>query len=93
MPRATLHPGFIPDTFSALPERIAFAHIDVDHEQTHTDCCEAIYPRMVPGGFIVFDDYGFPATPGARKAVDAFFADKPVRPLVLQNSQAVVFCA
>ena len=39
---------------------------------------------------MVFDDYGFASCPGARKAVDEFFNDKPERPLVLPTAQAIV---
>lgn len=61
------HKGFIPDTFLGLESiRIAFAHIDVDIYQSVLDCCAFCYPRMARGGFMVFDDYGFPSCPGAR---------------------------
>ncbi len=87
-----IHKGLIPETFAGLEaHRIAFAHIDVDIYRSVVDCCAFVYPRMTPGGFMVFDDYGFPTCPGARKAVDAFFADKPENPLVLPTGQAVVF--
>jgi O-methyltransferase len=46
---------------------------------------------MVSGGFIIFDDYGMPSCPGARAAVDQFFADKPEKPLALHTGQALVF--
>lgn len=86
------HPGFIPDTFAGLDDvRIAFAHVDVDIFQSVMDCCAFIYPKLIDGAFIVFDDYGFPTCPGARQAVDTFFADKPEKPLVLPTGQAVVF--
>ena len=86
------HPGFIPQTFSGLEDEcIAFAHVDVDIHQSIMDCCAFIYPRLVPGGILVFDDYGFPTCPGARAAVDAFFADKGEVPLVLPTGQALVF--
>jgi O-methyltransferase len=39
---------------------------------------------------MVFDDYGFQSCPGARKAVDSFFSDKPEQPLILSNAQAIV---
>lgn len=86
------HAGFVPDTFVGLDQiRIAFAHVDVDIYQSVIDCCSFIYPRLVEGAFMVFDDYGFPTCPGARQAVDSFFADKPERPLVLPTGQAIVF--
>ncbi len=85
------HSGFIPDTFQGLEnEQIAIAHVDVDIYQSVLDCCNFIYPRLVGGGFFVFDDYGFPSCPGARLAVDSFFADKRECPLVLPTGQAVV---
>lgn len=90
--RVELHAGWIPDTFPAARlERVAFAHIDVDIHRSVLDCCEHLYPRIVDGGFMVFDDYGFPSCPGARAAVDEFFRDKPERPLVLPTGQAIVF--
>jgi O-methyltransferase len=57
------------------------------------DCCHFIYPRLLAGGFMVFDDYGFPSCFGARQAVDEFFAGRPEVPLVLPTGQAVVFKA
>ncbi|OIQ50044.1 Demethyldecarbamoylnovobiocin O-methyltransferase [Pseudodesulfovibrio hydrargyri] len=88
------HPGFIPETLKGLESSaIALAHVDVDIHQSVLDSCAFVYPRLVPGGFMVFDDYGIHTCPGARKAVDTFFADKPESPLVLTTGQAVVFKA
>ena len=87
-----VHKGRIPDTFgSQVNAKIALAHIDVDIYQSVIDCCTFIYPRLVLGGFMVFDDYGFPTCPGARKAVDEFFSQKPEKPLVLPTGQAIIF--
>jgi O-methyltransferase len=86
------HQGFIPETFHGLESsRIAFAHIDVDIRQSVTDCCDFIFPRLNVGGFIVFDDYGFPSCLGARQAVDTYFSKREVVPLVLPTGQAIVF--
>jgi O-methyltransferase len=84
--------GWIPNTFAGLSSsRIRLAHIDVDIYQSTIDCCEFIYSRMSAGGVMLFDDYGFASCPGARKAVDEFFADKPECPLAIPTGQAVVF--
>jgi O-methyltransferase len=88
--RVEFHPGWIPDTFHDMSDsRVAFAHVDVDIYQSVWDCCEFIYPRLATGGVMVFDDYGFPTCPGARKAVDEFFANKPETPIILQTGQAI----
>jgi O-methyltransferase len=85
------HPGWIPDTFRDMSDsQVALAHVDVDIYRSIWDCCEFIYPRLKTGGVMVFDDYGFPTCPGARKAVDEFFADKPETPIILQTGQAIV---
>ncbi len=39
--------------------RFALCHIDVDVYQSAKDCFEWVWPRMVPGGVVVFDDFGF----------------------------------
>jgi len=44
----------------------------------------------VTGGCMIFDDYGFPSCPGARRAVDEAFADKPEIPLCLPTGQCMV---
>ena len=54
------------------------------------DAVEYVYPRLVPGGCLIFDDYGFPSCPGARQAVDELFANRPEVPLCLPTGQALV---
>ncbi len=86
------HQGFIPDTFKDLKySKISFAHVDVDIYQSVLDCCKFIFPRLTFGGFMVFDDYGFPSCPGARAAVDEYFFETNTYPLVLPTGQAVIF--
>lgn len=83
--------GWVPETFAGLGDDIiAFAHIDLDLYAPIKDAIEFIYPRMVTGGIMVFDDYGFPSPPGARKAIDEFIASRPESLFVLQTGQALV---
>ena len=86
------HAGLIPDTFAGCEDlRFAFAHIDLDVYQSIRDGCAFVYPRLAVGGVMVFDDYAWSTCPGARRAVDEFFATRVMRPLVLSDGQAVVF--
>lgn len=88
------YPGRIPETFLGLDSvRFSFCHIDLDIYQAILDATAFVYPRLSSGGFMVFDDYGFASCPGARRAVDEFFADKPEVPVVLPTGQAVIFRA
>lgn len=85
------HKGLIPDTFKGLEQsRIALAHIDVDIYQSVLDCCKFIYPRLLVGGAMILDDYGFDSCPGAKAAADEFFSDKPEEIQLLETRQAVI---
>ncbi len=88
---AVFHPGFIPDTFSGLENsQIAFVNIDVDIYKSVKDSLEFVYPRMLPGGIILFDDYGWHSCPGARQAVDEFAERMSLLPMILPSGQAII---
>lgn len=74
-PFVQLYKGWIPDRFSEVADRnFSFASIDVDLYRPTLDSLEFIFPRLVEGGSIYFDDYGYKDFPGARKAVDEYLA-------------------
>jgi O-methyltransferase len=75
--RVTYVAGLVEETLpGTAPEQLALLRLDTDwYESTHHELVH-LYPRLVPGGVLLVDDYGF--FPGARKAVDEFFADTPV---------------
>ncbi|HTD89323.1 MAG TPA: TylF/MycF/NovP-related O-methyltransferase [Burkholderiales bacterium] len=63
-------PGWIPQAFPDESNvRYRFVHVDVDIYQPTRDSIEYFYPRLVPGGILVSDDYNWP---GARKAIEEF---------------------
>ena len=72
------HVGLFSQTLPSMTDcgQLCFAHVDADLYESVRDACEFVYPRMAKGGIILFDDYGAPTCPGAKKAVDDFFADK-----------------
>ncbi len=77
-----LHQGNIFDTVPAYldrrPElRIALLHLDVDVYEPTAFALERLMPAMVPGGLIVFDDYGLVA--GATRAADEIAARHRLR--------------
>jgi O-methyltransferase len=89
-----LKQGWIPSTFSGLEANsFAFVHIDLDLYDPITDALDFIYPRLVFGGCIVFDDYGFASCPGAKKAIDNFALRTGENILALATVQAVLIKA
>jgi O-methyltransferase len=85
------YPGIFPATSDKVSKlQFCFVHIDVDIYKSVMDCCEFFYPRMVKGGIMIFDDYGFLNCPGAKMAVDEFFADKPEYPCYLPVGESFV---
>ena len=69
----TLVKGLFPFSADAYEhEKIAFAHLDLDFYESTKEALEWIWPRLVDGGIIVFDDYDWPNCPGVRKAIEEF---------------------
>jgi O-methyltransferase len=78
--QVTLIRGYFNDTLPRLTdERFSLVHLDCDLYSSFKSCLEFVYPRMLPGGIMVFDDYGSPPYPGARRAVDEFLSERPER--------------
>jgi len=83
--------GLIPDSLQIVSDRtFSFVHIDLDIYSAIKSACEFFYPKVASGGVLLFDDYGFPSCPGARTAVDEFFADKPEITMVMPTGQCWV---
>lgn len=90
-PNVVIYPGIFPKTSKPIEDdTFCMLHIDVDIYRSVLDCCEFFYPRLAPGGIIVFDDYGDYSCPGARQAVDEFFGDKPENPCYIPTGQCFV---
>ena len=91
-PFVEYHKGWIPDRFGDVEDRrFKLVHIDVDLYQPTVDSLAFFYPRMLPGGVLLCDDYGSTLCPGAFRAMNEFFADKPERSVVdLLNGQGLV---
>ncbi len=66
--------GIFPDETAGGVEpadaRFRFCHIDVDIYQGAAGIMDWIWGRMVVGGVVVFDDYGFNTTVGVTRYVD-----------------------
>jgi O-methyltransferase len=75
--------GLVEDTIPAkMPPQIALLRLDTDWEASTRHELAHLWPRLAPGGVLVVDDYGHWS--GARRAVDAFFAERDDAPLLVR---------
>lgn len=69
--------GIFPDDHKVLDiDQLAFLHSDVDAYESTKGIIEWCLPKMVKGGIIVFDDYGFRGAEGVTEYVNEFLANK-----------------
>ncbi|MEO0757655.1 MAG: TylF/MycF/NovP-related O-methyltransferase [Cyanobacteria bacterium J06648_16] len=91
-PDVSIHKGWLPQSLEGIPERTyRFVHVDVDLHEPTQGSIEYFYPRLVPQGMLVCDDYGSLAWPGAKQAVDDYCQAHQIQPLVLSTGQAVLW--
>jgi hypothetical protein len=83
--------GFVPESFAqGVPDRIAFAHIDMNNAPAEIAALEAIEHRLVPGAMIVLDDFGAIPYRAQHVAETAWFAERGRFVLELPTSQGLV---
>jgi hypothetical protein len=83
--------GWIPERFGEVEDQsFRLVHIDVDLYEPTRDSIAFFYPRMSPGGVMIFDDYGMTSCPGAYKAVEDYMLDRDEHILHLPTGQGVV---
>lgn len=66
--------GDVQDTIPVeVPDEIAILRLDTDWYTSTKHEMEYLYPRLVSGGVLIIDDYGY--WEGARRAVDEYIAE------------------
>lgn len=77
MPMAKVHIGVYPETHPEGLKDIAFVHCDCDQYDSYKAVIGRMWPLVVPGGIMLFDDY--PYLKGAKQAVEETFAREDLR--------------
>lgn len=58
--------------------KISFLHLDVDLYDSYKTCLQYLFPKVVEGGVVLFDEYANKNEnlkfPGAKKAIDEYFS-------------------
>jgi len=70
--------------------KISFCHIDVDVYESARLAVEWLVPRMEPGAFLVFDDYGFISCRGVTTLVNEMRNDGLWRFIYNINGHAIL---
>jgi|SRR5580704_311492 O-methyltransferase len=86
----TLVPGYFRDSLQKCAQsRFSFVHLDCDTYESYSECLSFFYPRLSPGGIVLFDEYNDPSWPGCNLAIDEFLANRPEKPqlMVRENYQ------
>lgn len=83
------HPGVFPDSapLNLQEARFSFVHLDMDLAESTRAGLEFFYPRLVPGGMIVGDDY---QDPDVRDTFAGYFAALPEPLIELPWGQVLV---
>jgi len=87
----TVVKGFLPKALdAAMPERIGFLHIDLNSPRAEIAVLDRLFDRVLPGGAVVFDDYGWKMFHKQKKAEDDFMHRRGYEILEMPTGQGLV---
>lgn len=83
--------GYMPDTLNQIKvEKISFLSIDLNSAAPEILCMQHLWEKVVKGGIIIFDDYGFPGCIEQRNAHNSFALQKSHEILSLPTGQGLL---
>jgi O-methyltransferase len=87
----TLVKGFLPETLDAqAPDHIGFLHIDLNSPRAEIAVLEQLFDRVLAGGVVVLDDYGWKMFHRQKEAEDDFMRRQGYEILELPTGQGLV---
>ena len=87
-PQVHFHPGLFPGSAEAVVDpRFSFVHLDLDLAAGTAQALEFFYPRLLPGGVLIGDEYTLAPV---RETFAAFFARRSDAYAVMPWGQLVV---
>jgi O-methyltransferase len=83
--------GAVPDILPDIPaEQVAYLSLDMNCVWPEQKAVEYFWDRMVPGGIILHDDYGFNLHEEQRRMMDQFAASRGTAVLALPTGQGLI---
>jgi O-methyltransferase len=90
-PNVKIVVGKVPEVFEvASPSQVAFMHIDMNNDIAERSALEGLWDRVVIGGMVIFDDYGWQAYRPQKVAIDDFFSTRNHEVVELPTGQGLV---
>jgi hypothetical protein len=87
----TIIEGSVPETLSQVAaKKIAYLHLDMNCSPPEIAAAEFFWDRMVPGAFVLMDDYTFAGCRSQKIALDDFAASKRLRIVSLPTGQGIL---
>lgn len=82
IPSDTIVPlkGWFNDTVPSFNEPIAILRLDGDWYESTKVCLEHLFPKVVPGGVIILDDYGY--WKGCKEATDEYLEKNNIKVVI-----------
>jgi O-methyltransferase len=90
-PRAHLVRGTVPETLASVQiGKVAYLSIDMNIVAPERAAIEHFWPKLVPGGIVVLDDYGWLHFDAQKRSMDEFAARAGVEVLTLPTGQGLL---
>ena len=85
--------GYIPEIFTEEPgpSKLSWLHIDLNSSMPTQKTLEQFAPKILSGGVILFDDYGWKFYRDTKRVADAFLSNLDGSLLPLPTGQAIFF--
>jgi hypothetical protein len=83
--------GAVPETLEHVEiQRVAYVHLDMNCSPPEVAAAMFFWSRLVPGGLLLLDDYGYRGFESKKAAMDDFAASKNVQVLSLPTGQGLI---
>lgn len=83
--------GIVPDVLDKITStKIAYLAIDMNSYKPELATLEYFYPKLIQGGVIYLDDYGWHGYEKLREVVDKFFENKPDKLLHFPSGNSII---
>jgi hypothetical protein len=90
-PNVIVTQGRVPDSFAkAAPEKIAFLHLDLNNMEAEIGALEVLWDRIVPGGVLILDDFGWASYKKQFDAETAWLGERGHFILEMPTGQGLV---